>query len=83
MSAWVNIDENWYLFNEFCIMQTGWVRQDNVWYYLDESGTMKTGWLCEGPNGPWYYLDLNTGAMLYDTITPDGYYIGSDGTWKS
>ncbi|KXB57461.1 cell wall-binding repeat protein, partial [Gemelliphila asaccharolytica] len=28
--------------------------------------------------GKWYYFDIN-GYMLVDTITPDGYYIDTDG----
>lgn len=37
-------------------------------------------------DGKWYYFSEaegsgTMGAMLRDTITPDGYYVGPDGVW--
>ena len=62
-------------------MQTGWIKLNGEWYYLDSSGAMATGWICTGPSGPWYYLDMGSGAMWHDATTPDGYYVGQDGSW--
>ncbi|MCD8223537.1 MAG: hypothetical protein LUC99_01570 [Clostridiales bacterium] len=31
-------------------------------------------------NDVWYYMD-ESGAMLTDTTTPDGYKVGPDGAW--
>ena len=31
-------------------------------------------------NGNWYYLDDN-GVMMTNSWTPDGYYVGADGSW--
>lgn len=67
------------------------------WYYLNTDptgsqipfGAMKTGWIITAPNSPWYYLSpgpdivpgLPGGAMLTDTVTPDGYYVNANGEW--
>lgn len=80
-SAWALNNGRWYFFNEYCVMQTGWIKLNGEWYYLDSSGAMATGWICTGPSGPWYYLDMGSGAMWHDAITPDGYYVGQDGSW--
>lgn len=37
---------------------------------------MMTGWMQSGGN--WYYLDYN-GYMLFNTITPDGYFVDAYG----
>ena len=42
---------------------------------------MKTGWI--DWEGKRYYCDENSGAMLTNTTTPDGYILGSDGTLKN
>ena len=39
---------------------------------------MRTGWILW--NDVWYYCGAD-GAMLTDTVTPDGYTVGSDGAW--
>ncbi|GLC80939.1 hypothetical protein [Lacrimispora brassicae] len=39
---------------------------------------MKTGWV--QVNGTWYYLNAD-GRMASDTVTPDGYRVGTDGAW--
>lgn len=39
---------------------------------------MQTGWLND--NGTFYYLN-GSGAMLSNTTTPDGYYVGANGAW--
>ena len=39
---------------------------------------MVTGWVKW--NSKWYYCG-ESGAMLTDTTTPDGYDVGSDGAW--
>ena len=37
---------------------------------------MITGWV--NSDGNWYYLDTVYG-VLFDTVTPDGYYVDEDG----
>jgi glucan-binding YG repeat protein len=47
------------------------------WYYFNEQGYMATGWI--STNGKQYYCDPSDGAMVSDTKTPDGFYVGEDG----
>ncbi len=53
---------------------------DGKWYHFDSQGYMQTGWF-QDVDGTWYYLDPNTGAMLTDATTPDGYVVGENGAW--
>lgn len=85
--AW-NDSYNWYYFNESGQMQTGWILLNNIWYYCypisdGRQGFMYTGWNLI--NGNWYYFstvkDSTEGMMYANTITPDGYAVGSNGAW--
>ena len=80
-SAWEYVNGKWYYFNEYCVMQTGWAKINGIQYFLNSNGSMQTGWYCSGPEGPWYYFD-NSGAMLKNTNTPDGYHLNENGEWK-
>ena len=42
---------------------------------------MLVGWQQIGGN--WYYMDLNSGKMLSNTTTPDGYYVGISGAYSA
>lgn len=54
-----------------------WQKSGDDWFYLDENGNMtKNAWV-DGGN---YYVDGN-GAMMRNTVTPDGYYVGVNGKW--
>lgn len=57
-----------------------WQKNDeNLWRYLqDEGGYAKNGW--HHIDGKWYSFDKN-GMMRSDTVTPDGYVVGFDGSW--
>lgn len=57
-------------------------------YYLEQNaqnglGRMVTGW--NKIDGKYYYFDntpgATDGAMLRNTKTPDGLYVGLDGAW--
>ncbi len=54
-----------------------------AWYFFGEDGYMKDGWICW--ENQWYYLntvpDGTRGALLTNTITPDGCVVGADGAW--
>lgn len=77
--GWNTIDgRTYYLVPLSGEMKTGWFWDNGIWYYLEESGTMKTGWA--EVSGKWYYLNAD-GKMASDTVTPDGYRVGSDGAW--
>lgn len=76
VTGWSKADGLWHYFDTNGAMKTGWLKDNGIWYYLDNSGAMKTGWL--NHNGIWYYLNTD-GSMAHDTVTPDGYTVGSDG----
>lgn len=69
---WFVLPDGRYLTNE-------WRRINERWYYFLDSGYMATGW--QYINGVWYYLDPTTGAMWANSQTPDGYFVGIDGTY--
>ena len=50
-------------------------------YLFDQNGYLQTGWKAIGDK--WFYFDTtdNLGALLVNTVTPDGYIVGPDGTW--
>ena len=52
-----------------------WIKVNGKDYYMNASGKVtKNAWVGS------YYLGSD-GAMLTNTYTPDGYYVGSDGLW--
>ncbi len=69
------IDGNLYNFDASGAMSTGWRFIDGDWYYFTSSGAAAMNrWVGN------YYLGAD-GAMLTNTITPDGYLVGADGKW--
>lgn len=76
----------------WCLDQYGWWYQyanntypcncwqciDGLWYCFNESGYIRYGWIYW--NNQWYYCGSD-GALLANTRTPDGYYVGGDGVW--
>lgn len=71
-STWAMVDGTWYYFDYYGYATTGWEKIDGNWYYFNSDCSMRTGWIQS--EGNWYYLD-ESGYMLFDTITPDGYYV--------
>lgn len=88
-SSWKYIDGRWYRFNQGGHMLTGWYTdQDGLRYYLNPVddgtlGAMRTGWQMIDQKA--YYFNTKSdgylGRLLTDTVTPDGYQVGSDGAW--
>lgn len=73
--SWQKIGGEWYYFDGSGYMCTGWQSIDGHWYFFHESGAMAHGsWVGD------YYVGAD-GAMLTNTVTPDGYRVGSDGKW--
>ncbi|MDO5100287.1 MAG: hypothetical protein Q4D52_01780 [Eubacteriales bacterium] len=65
----------WYAFEDGTWMKSGWLQIKNKWYYFDKNGYIKTSaWVGH------YYLGKD-GAMLTDTVTPDGYRVDKNGRW--
>ena len=63
---------NW---NNTTWFANGWQMIDGYWYYFDADGWMaQNQWIGD------YYVG-HTGAMLTNTYTPDGYWVGEDGKW--
>ncbi|MDR1771084.1 MAG: serine hydrolase [Hungatella sp.] len=56
-----------------------WLKIDGVYYWFGTDSVMAASRWVES-SGKWYYLGAN-GAMLKDTITPDGYHLDSSGAW--
>ncbi|MBF9646338.1 leucine-rich repeat protein [Streptococcus pseudopneumoniae] len=77
-TGWVKDKGLWYYLNESGSMATGWVKDKGSWYYLDTAGAMKTGWFTV--SGKWYYT-YNSGDLLVNTTTPDGYRVNANGEW--
>ena len=73
-----------YYFDEFGTMITGWIHTiDNKWYYCEAEKNKREGQMVFGwykVQGKWYYFAPD-GSMLINTITPDGYLVGADGSW--
>ena len=83
-TGWYRSDQGlWYYFDDAGAAQEGWIQNGGIWYYLDNYD-YKTGWAeiaDEAGNTAWYYFD-ESGQMLADCRTPDGYYVGPDGSWQ-
>lgn len=79
---WMN-DGNgwWYKHHDGSYTKDNWETIKDEWYFFDENGYMKTGWIeWEGER---YYCDLDTGTMLKNTTTPDGYILDHNGNPKT
>lgn len=77
-------DEGWYYLHtvpdgNLGRMDTGWHKIGESWYYFSPNGRMVTGW--NWIDGRCYYMDLESGRMLSDTVTPDGYMVDESGAW--
>ncbi|ACD22853.1 cell surface protein [Clostridium botulinum] len=70
MTGWQKVDNNWYYFNEFGVMQKDWVNSNGKWYYLDNNGCMITGWIKSNNN--WYYTnssgEISTGWKEFNKV---------------
>ena len=53
-----------------------WQLVNNFWYHFDGNGLMQNGWI-QTPDGRWYYLDLQSGAMKtgWNLINGKWYYL--------
>lgn len=89
ISSWKEVNGIWYHFNEEGYMQTGWYTDiDGNQYYLlptdgSTQGSMVTGW--QLIDNKWCYFNMESdgtkGRLLYNTVTPDGYYVNEKGEW--
>ena len=68
----------WFQFKDGSYPVGRWVQIDGIWYCFGMNGYLRCGWIED--NGKWYYTD-STGAMLVNSRTPEGCYVGGDGAW--
>ncbi len=65
-------------------MMTGWIKTiDDKWYYTRSEKDINEGQMVFGwykVQGKWYYFATD-GSMLANSMTPDGYFVGTDGAW--
>lgn len=60
-------------------LKNQWKQLGDDWFYFGEDGWSKQNtWM--QIDGKWYYFNEKS-RMIHDTITPDGYTVGSDGAW--
>ena len=84
--GWTKTPSGWYYLDSTGLMKTGWLQDvDGKWYFLDtakgiQEGKMLTGW--NWIDGYCYYLDIQSGTLLVNTTTPDGYKVNADGKWE-
>ncbi|MBS6929706.1 MAG: DUF1533 domain-containing protein [Lachnospiraceae bacterium oral taxon 082] len=84
--GWTKTPSGWYYLDSTGLMKTGWLQDvDGKWYFLDtakgiQEGKMLTGW--NWIDGYCYYFDIQSGALLVNTTTPDGYKVNADGKWE-
>lgn len=77
--AWLKDTTGWWYCNaDHSYTVNNWQYINNKWYYFNEKGYMKTGWIFW--KNVWYYCS-NSGDMLVNTTTPDGYRVDSNGAW--
>jgi len=77
-NGWERVNNIWYLFDEYGIMQTGWQLMNGSYYYMDQDGRMLTGWFKD--RDVWYYL-TESGAMATGWIQLGDkvYYLNDSG----
>lgn len=58
-----------------------WLLRDGHWYYMNSGGRrVQNRWVYYPGDRKYYYLGAD-GAMLTDTVTPDGYKVDKNGAW--
>lgn len=65
--------------NNGSYLKNQWLYDNGQWYYFNANNVLDMAkWI--GTNGLYYYVGAN-GAMYTNEITPDGFYVGEDGSW--
>lgn len=74
------LDQNgwWYEYNNRTYPYNCWQCIDGLYYCFNEQGYLRYGWIYW--DNKWYYTGPD-GALMANTRTPDGYYVGGDGVW--
>ncbi len=79
---WIEENGQWkYQHDDGSFTRNGWEEIKNDWYFFDENGYMQTGWLeWEGEK---YYCMEESGKMVRNGTTPDGYLMDENGRLKN
>lgn len=83
--AWVNGGTQ-FLKEDGSLARNEWIEGENhSFFYIGADGNYVTGWqTIKEQNSDAehsYYFNPVDGAMFYNTETPDGYWVNSDGVW--
>lgn len=77
-------DGYWYFLNQDGSLALGWVKVNEKYYFLNNASEGPT-YTQDAETGLWRFngnQNLPYGAMLRNTRTPDGYWVGADGAWN-
>ena len=55
-----------------------WIQIASIWFYQKDGELVKNSWVND--NGVYYYVD-ESGYMISNAYTPDGCYMGADGSY--
>ena len=80
---WIEENGIWVFYQDNQPVSNIWVADyKNDWFYAGANGVMlENSWIARDANlDVWYYVGEG-GAMLYDTTTPDGYYVDASGAY--
>lgn len=80
--GWVEIDSDWYYYNNDHTVRTGWTLISHKWYYMNKEGKMQTGW--QKLDHTWFYMDAS-GAMQkgWTKVDDTWYYMNSNGSMRT
>ena len=83
--SWQALDDGkWAYLNPDGTRVTGWFEVGGKWYFSGEDGVMAAStWIPSlTEEGVYFYVD-ETGAMLTNGVTPDGYTVDAEGKWRA
>lgn len=73
----------YYLDPETGAMCVGWKLIDNNWYYFGERQYADNRWTRDAAGNWKAGIGRHSfGSMYHDEMTPDGYYVGTNGIWR-
>ena len=55
-----------------------WIQVASIWFYQKDGELVKDSWIND--NGIYYYVD-ESGYMMSNAFTPEGYFVGEDGSY--
>jgi len=80
--GWQTINGKQYYFDEDGSAHKGWMKDGSKEFYFDETDCfMTTGW--REVEGQWHYFGQESGEMLKNTTTPDGYQVDQNGVYNA